>query len=207
MKAYIITAIVMLFTLSLQAKKIEGKIVFENETVNVVFNIPIIMLQDAPNYQKIQQRVQYYDAVGKKQTLWPEDAKEIQFTYGQENVRMISVVNSIGLGNPLASSNQIFLKLEIDGHLKLYSYFYSQSSPGMVNPATGIMGGGYSYNMDRYVLQKGDGELKKIKGASFKKDMSEYFSDCPSLAQKIENKEFRKDDLESMVNIYNAECP
>jgi hypothetical protein len=196
----------MLVSLSLQAKKVEGKIVFANETLDVVFNIPINILEDAPNYEKIQLKVKYYDASGEKWTLRPEDAQEIQFTYGQEHVRMISVSNAIGLGGAFVSSPKIFLKLEIDGHLKLFAYFYTQSTPGMANPATGIMTGGYSFRLDRYILQKGEGQLKKVKSASFKRDISEYLSDCPMLVQKIENKEFKKDDIESVVRFYNADC-
>jgi hypothetical protein len=56
------------------------------------------------------------------------------------------------------------------------------------------------------ILQKGNGELKRPKGLTFKKDMINYFSDCPKLVEKIESKDFRKDDLESIVRFYNSNC-
>ncbi len=52
-----------------------------------------------------------------------------------------------------------------------------------------------------------DGELKRPKALAFKKDMVEYFSSCPALAEKIENKSFRKNDLEAIVTNYNSACP
>ena len=119
---------------------------------------------------------------------------------------MLSRYNSLGLGNIFSMSTNIFLKLETDGKLKLFNYYYTQSSPGMYNASTGAMTGGYSYSVERYILQKGDGELKRPKSLTFKKDMVEYFSYCPALVEKIESKYFRKNDLEFIVNYYNSNC-
>ncbi len=66
--------------------------------------------------------------------------------------------------------------------------------------------GGYYYSVEKYILQKGDGELKRTKGLNFRKDMVEYFSDCPELSKRIDNKEFRNNDLESIVRFYNNKC-
>lgn len=41
---------------------------------------------------------------------------------------------------------------------------------------------------------------------AFKKKAKEYFQDCPSLVSKIEAKTFRSDDLEAILNYYNANC-
>lgn len=76
----------------------------------------------------------------------------------------------------------------------------------MYNASTGAMTGGYSYSVERYILQKDNGELKRLKGLTFKKDMVEYFCNCPALAEKIENKDFRKSDLEFIVRFYNSNC-
>jgi len=37
-------------------------------------------------------------------------------------------------------------------------------------------------------------------------DLIEYFSDCPALVEKIENKDFHKKDLEFIVTFYNSNC-
>ncbi|MEQ8238466.1 MAG: hypothetical protein RIA69_04595 [Cyclobacteriaceae bacterium] len=205
-KIVILITIGLILTFKLEAKKIEGEILFADDTITVTFNIPIKFFTQEPNYEKLQYKIKYFDSTGKKIVLRPDNAKEIRFKYDNENVRMLSRHNSLGLGNIFSMSTNIFLKLETDGKLKLFNYYYTQSSPGMHNASTGAMTGGYSYSVERYILQKGDGELKRPKSLTFKKDMVEYFSDCPALVEKIESKDFRKNDLEFIVNYYNSNC-
>ncbi len=119
---------------------------------------------------------------------------------------MLSRNNTLGLGSIFAMSSSIFQKLEIDGELKLFNYYYTQQTGGGYNASTGVAMGSYSYTVERYILQKGDGELKRLKGWTFKKDMAEFFSDCPDLVERVESKDFRKGDLESMVRCYNTNC-
>ncbi|MFZ5940206.1 MAG: hypothetical protein ACOYXB_06495 [Bacteroidota bacterium] len=205
-KIVILITIGLVLTFKLEAKKIEGKIFFADDTIDVTFNIPINFFTQEPNYEKLQYKVKYFDSAGRKIVLKLDNAKEIQFKYEYENVRMLSRFNSIGLGNIFSMSTNIFLKLEMDGKLKLFSYYYTQHSGGTYNSFTGMSTGGYSYSVEKYILQKENGELMRPVGLSFKKDMIDYFSDCPSLVEKIESKEFRKNDLESMVRYYNLNC-
>lgn len=195
-----------MLTLKLEARKIEGKIFFENDTIDVTFNIPIKFFTQELNYEKLQNKVKYYDSSGEIIILKPEYAKEIQFKYENKNVRMLSRSNSIGVGNIFKKGAKIFLKLESDGKLKLFNYYQTQFSPGMYNDPTGSMSGGTIISVENYILQKGDGELKRLKGLTFKKDMAEYFSDCPALVAKIESKDFRKRDMNIIVRFYNSYC-
>lgn len=119
---------------------------------------------------------------------------------------MISRSNSIGLGNIFTQSSDIFLRIEIDGYLKLFYYHYTKSSPDMYNSSTGMTRGGYSYGAEKFILQKDDDELKRPKTMTFRKDMIEYFNDCPELVNKIESKEFSKRDLEEIVLFNNINC-
>lgn len=196
----------LIFSFKSEAKKIEGKIFFENDTLDVIFNIPIKFFTQEPNYEKLQYKVKYYDSTGKIIVIQPDNANEIQFTYNFEDVRMLSRNNSLGLGNAFSRSRSIFLKLEIEGKLKLFNYYYTQYAAGTYNASSGMMTGGYAYGVERYILQKENGELKRPKGLTFKKDMIEYFSDCPALVEKIESKDFRKNDLEFIVSFYNSNC-
>ncbi len=217
-KICILIVMGLVLTIKLEAKKIEGKIVLENDTIDVVFNIPVNFFTQEPNYEKLQNKVKYFDATGKKTSLRPDDAKEIQFKFEFENIRMVSRYNSLGLGNMFTTNSNIFLRIIIDGNLKLFMYYYTQRTPGMVSnagsfgPSGGFTGtssfmtGGAAYSVERCILQKGNGELKRPKGLTFKNDMVEYFSDCPSLVKKIESKDFRKDDLNFIVEFYNKNC-
>ena len=196
----------LLLTTSLEAKKIKGVILFAEDTVQVTMKIPVKFLSGEINYQKLQTKVKYFDSLGTKRVLRPDDAREIRFSYDYEDVRMLSRVKNDGMGNIFSADSCIFLKLEVDGPLKLFSYYYSQSNPGMYNASTGMMTGGYSYTVEKYILQKGNGDLKRPRGLTFRKDMMEYFADCPVLAGKIEAKEFKRRDLTSIVRYYNLHC-
>lgn len=207
MKKIITSVIIGVFlTFTLQAKNIAGKIILGNDTLDVIFQIPVRLFSGQPNFEKLQYKVRYLDSNKKKITLRPHEAKEIQFMHGAEQVRMLSRFNTLGLGNIFLSNTHIFLRLEIDGPLKLFSYYYTQQSPGMYNASTGVVTGGYAYSVERYIMQKGSGELKRPKNLSFKKDMAEYFSDCPALVDKIQDKDFKKYDMEAIVSFYNKNC-
>ncbi len=188
-----------------EAKKLKGQIIYINDTVNVTFNIPVSFLTQEPNYEKLQQKVTYFDASGIKKVLKADDAKEIRFQLGHEEIRMLSRENSIGLGSIFNMNSNVFLRIEIDGNLKLFSYSYTQQYPGMYNGSTGVTTGG-SYRLEKFALQKGERTLKVPADLTFRKDMSDYFNDCPDLVRKIENKEFRKNDLKAIVKFYNEYC-
>jgi hypothetical protein len=130
-------------TFNLDAKRIEGKILFKNDTLDVVFSIPTRGFARQPNFERLQYKVKYFDASGRKITLRPDDAIEIRCNYKDENVRMLSKHNSLRLGNMVSKSNNIFLLLETDGKLKLFKYYYTEDSPEMYSSSTD----GYSYSV------------------------------------------------------------
>jgi hypothetical protein len=191
--------IVTLVTTSLFAygKKVGGTIMFKGESRNVTFDIKVPLLGSEPNFERIQYKVKYYDENGKKQTLRPDDADEIWFDYDGGEVHMISCENT--LGGIFSISNKIFLKVEIDGPLRLFRYYYKQRM------STGLPGGTV-YVADDFIFQKGNGPLKQPKAWGWKKDMIEYFSDCPGLRERIEKKDLNRREVEAIVLYYNSNC-
>lgn len=206
-KDIIITlTLILAASFSLEARKMKGKIVFEGETIEVTFNIPMRTFSDGPNFEKLQHRVRYYNRNGKTISIRPTDAKEFSFRYIGTDIRMVSVKNLFGSGNPPPSRPRIFLRIEVEGKVNMFTFYSTQSSPGLYNPTMGMSTGGVTYSAERYVLQKNDDLLWSPRSLSFKKDMSEYFKDCPDLVQKIQDQSFRKDDLEAIVHYYNSRC-
>ncbi|WP_099709464.1 hypothetical protein [Flavobacterium sp. 9] len=93
-----------------------------------------------------------------------------------------------------------WLKVIIEGNTTLYqrepsNYYYS----GSITPITNY-----------YVSHKGDSNIFKITSegisTNFKKAASNFFKDCPILVEKINSKEFTKDDIEKVVKFYNNNC-
>ena len=63
--------------------------------------------------------------------------------------------------------------------------------------------GGGSYSTQKFVLQKGNGDLFCPAWINFKSKMKDYLFDCPSLVEKIDNKTYKKDDIWRIVEDYN----
>ncbi len=68
--------------------------------------------------------------------------------------------------------------------------------------------GGTTY----YISKKGDLETTSIytEGAvidkSFRRTMAKVFKSCPSLIEKLENKEYKKSDVREVVGYFNKNC-
>jgi hypothetical protein len=126
-RGFLIAALVVI-SIHTNAKKLAGLIIANGKTREVTFDIKVPLLGDEPNFLRLQQKVTYYDESGKKKILRPDEADEIQFDYDGMVVRMISCPNTLGgLNTFFSSSKKIFLKLEIDGPLRLYRYYYKES--------------------------------------------------------------------------------
>lgn len=201
-----VLAVALLVTIQAHAKKIEGYIIFKNkEKVNVTLSIPFKLLAQEPNFEAIQRKIKYLDENDKAVFLRPDDAEEVSFVVKGVQIRMISVFDNLGLGGGLFSSQiNVFLKLEIDGKLRLFTHYFTNQSPGMYNSSTGTTTG-YTYGAEKWVLQKGN-TLFQPRSLSFKKDMSEFLSDCQAIGQKIKDREFKKGDMEQIVKEYNDQC-
>jgi len=189
-----------------EAKKIQGQIITASDTLNVLLNIPFKWTTGEPYYEKIQQKIVYFDASGKKIKMRPSEAREVRFTYGKETIRMLSVYNSLMMGSVFVSDPRIFLRLRIEGTLKLFTYYDTKSSGGMYNPGAGMMMGGYSYNREYNILQKKNEALMKPTWISFRKDMISYLSDCKELLPKLENRDLKSSDMAEIVRFYNSHC-
>jgi hypothetical protein len=206
MRTVLLIGVLLVTSLHAYCKKIQGVIIVDGNQREVTFDIKVPLLADEPNFERIQYKVRYYDESGKKRTLRPDDADEIRFSYEGMEVRMISCINTLG-GGLFSTSSRIFLKLEIEGQLRLYRFYYRQTTPGFYGGGAGVgYSSGASYTIDNFVFQKGDGPLKQPKTLGWKKDMLDYFSDCPTLRDRIESKDLRRKEIEAIVLYYNQNC-
>ena len=184
--------------------KIEGKIIRELDTLDVEF----VFFGLTPNkYSMIaqsQHMVNYIDSMGVRRKLKPEDAKEVQFKIANSLIRMIAHENTVGLGSLFNRPKYVFLKIMIDDRLKVFEYYYQNNSTS----GSGQAGTYEPVNTmtSSYILQKEGAELVYPRENSFKKQMQVYFSDCPTLSQKIAEKEIKYNHLIEAVNYYNSNC-
>ena len=215
MRTYLLTAIVLICSFNSEAKvdRIPGQIFFYNDTVEVTFLIftlrPGTGQFDRATYQKLQRKVKYIDSTGIKKVLRPKDALEIKFrTYQMHDgsyvyTRMVSVRGKFIEG----TRKTRFLKLEVDGYLRLFTWYTTvtshQPNRGSVAPSMHT-----SHDIEVGVFQKGTDVILVPYNGDYKRDIVRYLSDCPGLIQKIEGDEFSEGTRgrKGMAKYYNENC-
>jgi hypothetical protein len=80
-----------------------------------------------------------------------------------------------------------FMKLQKAGYLSLYSY----QLPNQVT-------------FDGLYLLKMDGKGTEVPNISFRKVMERFLTDCPSVAERIDNGDLSKKDLHKIIDEYNT---
>jgi hypothetical protein len=205
-KIGLLIVIGLILTFKVDAKRVEGKLLLKHDTLDVIFKIPVGLFTQEIDFEKIQRKIKYFNSMGEKVVIRPEQAEEIRFKYKHEEIRMLSRISSKRLNDLFSKNQYYFLKLEIDGKMKLFRYFYSETSPGAYDASTDGITGGHSYSASKYILQRLGEEIYIPKNLSFRKEMMKYFQDCPVLSLRIENREFRKRDLDAIVRYYNSHC-
>lgn len=79
-------------------------------------------------------------------------------------------------------------------------------------PNSGMMTTGYWGSMTYSYLRKTKEKEATYLASSawvalnFRKKASEFFTDCPALVSKIQNRELKRADLEEIIDYYNTQC-
>lgn len=212
MKKIFFLILCVVATLQLSARKIVGKIVFEDKTITTTLRIPIMAIPHTPNLEELQRRVRYRGEKGRWKTLRPKQAKAFYFSWKGQEFRMVSHTN-LPFRLKSLGGKHIFLKLESDGPLKLFTYFdndSNQAANSAVNENNQLITPDnlfYDYDQSIHlVLQKEDGSLKCPKNIGFRKDMLGYLNGCPVVTDQIESKTLRRRHLQEIVELYNQNC-
>lgn len=184
----------------------EGKIIFDNDTLEVTFDIPVTLISEDIRFERIQQGLTYFVKKKHNKTLSPDEAKEIWFLYDEEWITMVSVNNSMKLGGNFIKNENIFLRKVYEGRLSVYKYYYESRSPGGTRANEHLSTGNRNPIESDFIFQKEKESPIHVKEFGFRKDMSSYFSDCPELSKKIKEKDFKFPDLSDIVSFYNTIC-
>ena len=116
---------------------------------------------------------------------------EIQLKTENEKIRfkayqLLTLVKDSATYKPVKYADKYHLmKLISEGYLSHYQF----------------RNGNYDFGVN-YLL-KADGNGIEVPNLSFKKGMRDFVSECPELAQKIDNKELTRNDLEDIIYEYN----
>jgi hypothetical protein len=203
MKPILIILVTILTAFSAHAKKLPGKIITDQGVSEVVFFVPRGSIPFEPDYHSMQYRIRYIDAKGHKKVLRPGQSREISFMYNDEEVRMLARKNTWEPGPKIRFNRNLFLKLEVDGNVKLFRNYYTESIHG---PGNTSLIGQDEYTHYRHLVQRGDDDLRLMDALNFRNVMTTYFEDCPELAGRIDNRQLRRRDAVEIVQFYNRNC-
>jgi len=191
---------VMFFTLiSTQAfsRNIQGFYINNSgDTSKVIFDIPIA----APNNPKIKNLhfgINYRDQNDVLRSIKPHQAKEVVFIYNNKVTRLLSRTDHLNLSHKMFKKGKsyIFLKLEVDGKLKLFSYYHTQH-----------VSMDFSYESKMMIFQKGNDLLFIPNNYRFRKSIRKFLNDCPELVKKIKKRLYGKGDEVEIARLYNEKC-
>ncbi len=152
----------------------------------------------------------------------PEEIEQILFTVtykekvGRKKIEKTRVEKYIPVFLNKKQTKLGFFELLVDGGLRLVGRTVSVQSGGGWNGVSNIPGGaptympGYMGSHNQVMFLK-EGKKPEIFNQisltkSFRKRAMDYFKDCPVLKNKIDKKEFTKEDLQSIVKFYNTSC-
>lgn len=121
----------------------------------------------------ITQRVQVIGEDGKKKSFGVTEVREFRFK--EEVYRPIKGLNGY-----------VFMKLIRDGYLGLYGFQPDNQT-----------------NYDGRFLMRKDGAGIEVPNLTFKKSITKFLSDCPSVADKIDKGDLSRRDIETIVSEYN----
>jgi hypothetical protein len=121
----------------------------------------------------ITQRVQVVGEDGKKKSFGVTEVREFRFK--EDVYRPVKGLNGY-----------VFMKLIKDGYLGLYGFQPDNQT-----------------NYDGRFLVRKDGAGMEVPNLTFKKSISKFLSDCPSVSNKVDNGELGRRDIETIVSEYN----
>ena len=191
-KQFLILLAGILLGTTLYAKKVNGIIITNKDTLHVKIIVPIVLFSAANEIQSLQHKIKYFDSDGNKVKVDPAITKEVRLTINNKERRLIKLMNSNFLFKKHANFPCIFLEIIKDGKLKVYNYYFTTGS------------GNNQYSSQWHVIQKEDGWLVEVKGIDFRFRLNTFFKDCPELVNKIEKREFKMRHFWDIVKFYDA---
>lgn len=208
MKAYklIILVLSLFIAVDVNAKKMNGIIYFENDSAEVEFDVPYLLLSDNIDMESLQLKVSYKDAAGKKNTASPENTKGFKIFDGDKVIEMMSFKNTLDLGKTFKRPDFIFLEVVRKGSVYLMLYYYHDgvlAGPSMQSQ---------TIRTTNCIVKKQKGPLTRFGAFTYNKDLRKFYSDCPSLIAKYNNGDFNGTDpynieLNTKVaDYYNENC-
>jgi hypothetical protein len=211
-KKHFILLLCIVVSIQVNAERIKGKIFYDKDTSDVIFDFNTSKETGKVeiDYTELQSSIDY-DSLGIGRILTPNKANGYQFEVEGKLILMLAVPNTIEDVDYSKPIPKIFLKLEIDGKLKLFKYYEIRENYKPNFKYSGIELLLYIAIKDYYIkesnwIKKDNQPLAKFINSTFRRSGASYFKDCPYLSEGIKNKDFKLENLTAIVQYYNTKC-
>lgn len=175
--------------------KVVGQIITHRSTMDVTFSIPYDKKTREVNYMAMKYEVKYRDKSKIKFTGIPVVIREFNFMVNNEEIRMVSRRDEKG--------KNVFLKLEVDGRMKVFSRFFLESYTYTASNGKQKVG---TRTAKEGLLQLDDGRLV-LPNMEFSKDaVADISKPCPWFQSKVLSGEYPTNNLMHVAQRFNSEC-
>lgn len=176
------------------------------DTAPFLFAAPLIYKQFLKRYD-LSFRVEYLDDRGKKQKLDGAKYREVFICGPMDSIRLFVKPNNVRLSEPNRGMGKyLFLEHLVKGKLNAYVVYVTHiNDPKKEYIQTKEEYFKISTSKDLAFEKPGQGLLIPLKMGR-KRDLTEYFSDCPALLKLYETENIAKASLEDLANQYNSLC-
>lgn len=171
----------LLILFALQFQYVAGQDVESNYVVSNIGDTIFGTFDEGLSYDGIF-NVVFIDEKGAKTTYRPGELR----SFKKDNVHYVNreIRTLSGMGD-------VFLKLEVDGYVRVYSTtLIGDGGPGIV----GIE--------EQYYLEK-EGFLQRVENLGFVPKMKKYFADDPEIVSKLKSRTYLYSNTPAMVRAYN----
>lgn len=189
--------LVYLLSCSLFAKKIEGSIIENGDTSNVT-----LYVQCALGYPSLTRNSEYFEYSEKGEdikVLYPKPGVEVHFNHKGDSY----IFQSLNYFSDPGKSGVGFMCLERKGkYLSAIIAVNIIEEEDIVDYKGQLLPNDISKEIRTtfYSPEKG---FMKFGAFNFRKQAKLYFSDCPTLVSKIDEKEFTRSSILEIVDFYN----
>ncbi len=196
-KVSFLVFVALLLTIEAAAREVQGFYInLTGDTSKVIFDIPIVA-PNVPLIRSLHFEIMFLDKNQIERTLKPHQAREVCFTYNNITTRLLARADQLNLARTMFKKNKsyVFLKLEVDGKLQLFSFYHTQH-----------VSMDFSYESQMTIFQKDNGLLFIPNNYRFRHSVRKYLKDCPELVKRLKRKLYGKGDEVEIAEYYNEYC-
>ena len=132
--------------------------------------------------------------------------------YGPYDLASFSYHDDRDTGRPLVTMQSVsspqgdglvFMRLYLSGVCRVYGYTETEQKGGSFGPGTDLTRSSLLPSEKKYIQIRGS-QFYHLRGVGFKKNMKEFFSECPLIQQRLDDKTYTYDNWQTMVKDYNS---